>query len=602
MKNANIRKHFDDAVYEHTRMLLNHSNDLYTLWSDTKQELEDTNTNLAKTTAVLMETLRKLAETRKELIATQDDLEESKSNFSGKVQPTIINNNTNNDEMFADEMNMFRKEIDNMKKKQAEEAALRREEEKKRTNLERELKKMQEEREIAEAKARTAEETKKKALAEAKARAEADAKERAEVEAKVKAANDARAKALAEAEEAKETAAAKEKELIRLKEAQTVAAAVKTTEVIKVVEVVKDDDFKLKKTPEHKRSREELREATSHIVYPKKALPPEPVDKKEEEVELSDSEADTPVYSKVIKFKKNVTITEPQPETVEPLQDVKTDTLVKKAKKVSIVEPVRDEKPKDEDKDERKKSIPEEKLETTKPEVAKVTPITKESAPKEPIDKNGKEPAIVANNSPKDEPQQLQPMVKSQPQQVAVTQMPVVVKPNKRPNSPLQALVDGLNTDSSVIYCDTYYALMIKLETDRFYRINGDMYVKINTRGLLRPYDVIYLQPWEERDRLAFQDLQYNRRIMHYTDRVAIEVGSKTAIVKLLAGCTTSSATATILHTQQCTSFLPAFIDKYGWGYNVPIGLQRSTFYSQDHMLVRIRRRSMSREDMLNGF
>ena len=186
-------------------------------------------------------------------------------------------------------------------------------------------------------------------------------------------------------------------------------------------------------------------------------------------------------------------------------------------------------------------------------------------------------------------PYQQQPQ---QPGELTLKKRQALIKPIiTRPFPQLNAIVDAMNNSPINDYPNHYHAMMSTMEPDRFYVVNGDLLIKINTFGALRPYAVIYVQPWEERRRNVFHDMRLNKRTKHHSERVCIEANSQIGIVKLLVNCSLNDTIVSVLCTQQNTSFLPAFVETMGWGFNVPAGLHRNAFFYQEHILIRLRQR-----------
>lgn len=186
-------------------------------------------------------------------------------------------------------------------------------------------------------------------------------------------------------------------------------------------------------------------------------------------------------------------------------------------------------------------------------------------------------------------PYQQQPQ---QPGELTLKKRQAVIKPIiTRPFPQLNAIVDAMHNSPINDYPGHYHAMMSTMEPDRFYVVNGDLLIKINTFGALRPYAVIYVQPWEERRRNVFHDMRLNKRTKHHSERVCIEANSQIGIIKLLVNCSLNDTIVSVLCTQQNTSFLPAFVETMGWGFNVPAGLHRNAFFYQEHVLIRLRQR-----------
>ena len=160
-----------------------------------------------------------------------------------------------------------------------------------------------------------------------------------------------------------------------------------------------------------------------------------------------------------------------------------------------------------------------------------------------------------------------------------------------RPSTPLQAIIEAMNNSPINDYPAHYHAMLQNMEPDRFYVVNGDLLIKVNTFGSLRPYAVIYIQPWEERRRNVFQDMKQNKRTKHHSERVCIEANSHVGIVKILVNCTLNDTLVSVVCTTQNTAFVPASVETMGWGFNVPAGLHRNAFFHQEHMLIRLRQR-----------
>ena len=160
-----------------------------------------------------------------------------------------------------------------------------------------------------------------------------------------------------------------------------------------------------------------------------------------------------------------------------------------------------------------------------------------------------------------------------------------------RPSTPLQAIVEAMNNSPINDYPAHFHAMMQNMEPDRFYVVNGDLLIKVNTFGSLRPYAVIYIQPWEERRRNVFLDMRQNKRTKHHSERVCIEANSHVGIVKLLVNCTLNDTLVSVVCTTQNTAFIPASVETMGWGFNVPAGLHRNAFFHQEQMLIRLRQR-----------
>ena len=170
-----------------------------------------------------------------------------------------------------------------------------------------------------------------------------------------------------------------------------------------------------------------------------------------------------------------------------------------------------------------------------------------------------------------------------------------------RPATPLQAIIEAMNNSPINDYPAHFHALLQNMEQDRFYVVNGDLLIKINTFGALRPYAVIYLQPWEERRRNVFQDMRQNKRTKHHSERVCIEANAHVGIVKLLVNCTLNDTLVSVICTTQNTAFIPASVETMGWGFNVPAGLHRNAFFHQEHMLIRLRQRMPDVERLAAG-
>ena len=170
-----------------------------------------------------------------------------------------------------------------------------------------------------------------------------------------------------------------------------------------------------------------------------------------------------------------------------------------------------------------------------------------------------------------------------------------------RPSTPLQAIVEAMNNSPINDYPAHFHAMMQNMEPDRFYVVNGDLLIKVNTFGALRPYAVIYIQPWEERRRNVFSDMRQNKRTKHHSERVCIEANSHVGIVKLLVNCTLNDTLVSVVCTTQNTAFIPASVETMGWGFNVPAGLHRNAFFHQEQMLIRLRQRMPDVERLTAG-
>eukprot|EP00111_Clytia_hemisphaerica_P000731 TCONS_00002147-protein len=170
-----------------------------------------------------------------------------------------------------------------------------------------------------------------------------------------------------------------------------------------------------------------------------------------------------------------------------------------------------------------------------------------------------------------------------------------------RPSTPLQSIIDAMNNSPINDYPQHFHAMMQNMEPDRFYVVNGDLLIKVNTFGSLRPYAVVYVQPWEERSRKVFQEMRLNKRTKHHSERVCIEANSQVGIVKLLVNCTLQDTIVSVVCTQQNTAFLPSYIETMGWGFQVPAGLHRNAFFHQENMLLRLRQRIPDVERMAAG-